>query len=142
MAMYAASGVIAKATVAEPRWEYFVVGVTSSIAFSGQTYSFQKPVGFVMGLTKNRVNALMYQNTSGSLPTSSSSSLTATDNFDNTITSAAPLVITQGPVADRPALLKKNKWIEQVSSCLATTTTFSDTCFYYAFYDANKAFLK
>jgi hypothetical protein len=40
MAMYAASGTIAKLAVAEPRWEYFVYGVASSIEFSGQTFSF------------------------------------------------------------------------------------------------------
>jgi hypothetical protein len=142
--MYAASGTIAKAAVAEPRWEYFLYGVTSSIAFSDQTYSFVKPVGFIMGLTKNRVNALLVtQTTLSSLNLLSVINLTPAENYINIMTSTSQTLAAYSwsTVTTAPPTIIKNKWIWQTTACVQYSINFSDTCYYYAFFEANKAFV-
>ena len=64
-------------TVNPLNWEYWVLSTTDVMSLSGTTHSFTDPVGFLMGLTKNRLNAL----------------LTTDSSFDATSTDAAALTL-------------------------------------------------
>lgn len=55
---YSQSGTLAKAAFAE-LFDYYLYGTASSLDFSGSSVSFTNKIGYVMGLEKNRVKALM-----------------------------------------------------------------------------------
>jgi len=40
-------------------WDQYILGVSSSLTLEGKTFAFQEPIGWLMGLTKNRITALM-----------------------------------------------------------------------------------
>lgn len=106
--------------IAEPRWEYFAYGVTSSIVFSSQTQTFTKPVGFIMGLMQNRINELLStQAAVSSLTFLAFSPLTVTDSQLNSLTSTLTNLNAYDPTAITfaPWTIEKNQWVWQVTAC-------------------------
>lgn len=88
MSQYAASGSIAKLAYAKS-FDFFLFGVTSSIVFTGKTYTFAKPVGFMMSLEKNRKNSLLSPSTS--ITVASSTPLITTVNTINPLSAPAAI---------------------------------------------------